>query len=51
LGEINVTVNQHFGDVAFGSTDPRAMFREWAETIASEMKRVIGDEHRRSAVI
>jgi hypothetical protein len=51
LGAISVTVNQHFADISIGSGDPKAMFREFAETIAYEVKRVIGDEHRRSPVI
>jgi hypothetical protein len=49
LGAVNVTVN--FGDISTGERDPRAMFREFAETIAAEVHRVIGDEHRRSAVV
>jgi hypothetical protein len=51
FGGTTVTVNFN-GDIGgVGSGDPRSVFREFAELIASEVKRVIGDEHRRSAVI
>jgi hypothetical protein len=36
---------------AADSTDLTATLGEHAELIAAEVKRVIGDEHRRSAVI
>jgi hypothetical protein len=51
LGSVNVTVN--FGNITAGgaASDPRTMFREFAETIAAEVHRVISDEHRRSAVV
>jgi hypothetical protein len=34
-----------------GSGDPRSMFREFAEDIAYQVKRVIETEERRSAVV
>jgi hypothetical protein len=36
---------------AADSTDLTATLREHAELIASEVKRVVADEHRRSAVV
>ena len=34
-----------------GGNDPRSMFREFAEEIAYQVKRVIESEQRRSAVV
>lgn len=42
----------NFGMISIGGgSDPRSMFREFAEDIAYQVKRVIETEQRRSAVV
>ena len=42
----------NFGTINLGGgNDPRSMFREFAEDIAYQVKRVIETEQRRSAVV
>lgn len=54
--QVSVALNFAAGAISFGSagegaSDPKAMFREFAETIASEVQRAINAEHRRSALV
>jgi tape measure domain-containing protein len=54
MSKLGHTVNLSFGNISFGggeSRDGTAFIREFAETIASEVKRVIETENRRSAVV
>jgi hypothetical protein len=53
MSKLGHTVNLSFGNISFGGStgDSVGFIREFAETIASEVKRVLETEHRRSAVV
>jgi hypothetical protein len=55
LSKVGPTVNLSFGNISIGAGGGEAggesFIREFAETIANEVKRVLEAEHRRSAVV
>jgi hypothetical protein len=55
MSKMGHTVNLSFGNISFGgggdTRNGEAFIHEFAETIAEEVKRVIGRENRRSAVV